>query len=271
MTIATIRRELLDVPVGLIDAPALPSRSQMDDQKLDELTASLRAIGLQQPLTLARTGERFEVIAGHRRSIAAARAGLVTVPALVYPSRDAALEAAKFAENYYREDLNPADEAIWFSELLDRDCDGDVDKLCAQLHLKRSFVEGRLLLFQGDAEIFNALRAGKITIGVAHQLNRCKATNYRRMLLHQAIVGGATTSVVSGWIMDWENQDRAQGVTTAAPAVEPAPAPVPETNYFTCACCLGTDNVHLMKPINIHDHCFRAIVWPLLKSYRGEA
>lgn len=129
MTNAFAQREFRHVLVSLIDEPQLAARTEMDEQKLEELTRDIRAIGILEPLLLVQTGERYEVIAGHRRRVAAGRAGLVDVPAIVYATRDAALERVKYSENRFREELNAADEALFFSELLERDCGGDVDKL----------------------------------------------------------------------------------------------------------------------------------------------
>src|SRR5204862_2468204 len=143
--------------------------------------------------------DRFEVLAGHRRLIACKRAGLAAAPSIVYPGKGFAHDAIQFAENRHREDLNAADEAIWFTELLESTCGGDVDVLCERLHEKRPYVEGRLNLFAGDELVFDRLRAGKINIGVAQQLNRCTDQLRRRSLLHAAITGGATVAVVSGW------------------------------------------------------------------------
>ncbi len=271
MTITTLTREFKELPIGLIDDPDNPSRSQMDEHALDELTFSIRAIGLQQPMIVARRGDRFRVVAGHRRRIACGRAGLVTAPCIIYADDSAELIAVQFSENYHREDLNAADEAIWFSELLEQHCGGDVDVLAERLHLKRSYVENRLTLFAGDESVFDALRTDKIKIGVAHQLNRCTNQMYRRYLLHQAIIGGATVSVVLGWITDWQRSEQLTLTAPASPVVASLPAPVPETNFFTCCCCGGTDNVHLMVPINVHQHCKLAILDKLLAAYRGDA
>lgn len=270
MSLAHVSREFREIPLGLIDAPELPSRASMDEQKLDELTASIREIGLQQPVIVARVGDRYEVIAGHRRTLACNRAGLAGIPCIVYPDKSTALEAVKYAENRHREDLNPADEAIWFAELLERDCGGDVDALAEKLHEKRGYVESRLLLFSGDQKVFAALQRGDIGLGVAGQLNRCADPQWRAYLLHQAIVGGATVAVASSWIQQWQRDQAIAAGASAAP-VETSPAgPVPELNYFRCAVCDGTEDVHLMQPINVHVHCKRAILDKLLASYRGE-
>lgn len=269
MGLAAIRREFRELPLGLIDEPPLPSRSSMDEHKLEELVESIRRDGLQQPMVVARTGERYEVIAGHRRWHACRRAGLAFAPCLIYPSKDAALVAVQFAENYAREELNAADEALWFSELLEKHCDGDVDVLCERLHSKRSYVEGRLLLFQGDPTVFEALQQERIKIGVAHLLNQVGAEPMRRYFLDAAVRGGATESVVKGWVLTWKQQAALEAGEPAAPAPVTVASAIPQTDYFRCACCNGTDNVHLMVPINVHSHCKLAILDKLLAAYNG--
>lgn len=270
MNLREIAVEFRELPLHLIDEPELPARSSMDDERMAQLVDDVRVKGVLVPPLVVRIGDRYEVIAGHRRRIAAGRAGLVGMRCVIYPTRAAALEAAKFSENAFREDLNPADEAIYFNQLLERDCNGDVDQLCAQLGAKRSYVEGRLLLFGGDLAVFEALQRGEITIGVAHELNKCSDERYRRYLLHQAHVGGATISVVRGWIVDWQRSQMYQPADgEPAPAIAPSSA-VPETNYFTCIVCGGSDNVHTMRPLNVHQHCNLAILQKVLAAYRGD-
>jgi ParB family transcriptional regulator, chromosome partitioning protein len=270
MTIAAGPREFKELPIGLLDDPELPSRSSMDDDAMRELVGSIRLIGLQQPMIVARTGERFEVIAGHRRRIACERAGLAVAPCIIYPSKDAAHVAIQYAENRFREELGPTDEALLFAELLERDCNGDVDVLCTKLGEKRAYVETRLLLLR-DQLIFDALREQKLgTIGVALQLLKVTDLRMRHFYLDAAIRGGATVAVVSGWLMDWQAQQRAVSGTAAAPAPAAAPGAVPNVDYFRCYVCRKTDNVHTMQPINVHSHCQLAILDELLAAYRGE-
>lgn len=271
MTIAAGTREFLDVPLALIDDPELPSRSAMDDAKLDALTESIRAIGLQQPLVLARVGDRFEVIAGHRRRIASARAGLSSVPAIVYPTKDVDTTVIQAHENSRREELNPADEAIWFSELLDRKCGGDIERLCALVGEKLSYVNNRLLLFHGDPDVFAALQRGDIKIGVAHELNTCPDAHYRRYYLDCAIKSGATITTVTGWITEFKQTMLAAPQGTAAPVADAPGVPDAIHNPFTCEVCGRADQVHLIRQINVHQHCKMAILDPLLAHARGES
>lgn len=255
MALRDVAVESRDIPIGLIDEPVLPSRSQMSDEKLDELAESIKTDGLINPIVVVPRGERYETVAGHRRRIAAGRAGLAFVPCRVYPDRGAALEAIKHAENRFREELSPAEEAIWFAELLERDHGGDVDRLAAWLNEKRGYVENRLLLLSGDEQVFKALEQRKIPIGVAQQLNLCTDPLHRRMLLDMAVRGGATVALVTGWIQEWKTI-HAPANARANDQAQPSIAPLPSVDpFFKCPCCGESDHTEAMRPVMVHDYC----------------
>lgn len=260
--------ESMLLPLATLNEPPNPSRSQFDEEKLDELTASIRQRGVLQHLIVVPEKGRYDIVAGHRRYHASKRAGLAVVPCDVYANREHADEAVQHAENRYREDLSPSDEAIWFSELVDRKFGGDVDALAAYLGEKRAYVESRLLLFQGDPKVFQAIADGKITLGVATQLNRCDDEQHRRMLLYQAIQGGATIAVVSGWIAEYLHLHKPANKNQPA-AATPAPAgPALESKFFTCVLCEKEDNVHLMQPVNMHSYCRAASFGDMLALWK---
>ncbi len=161
----------------------------------------------------------------------------------------------------------PRGEAIWFSELLERDAGGDVDTLAGLLGERRTYIESRLLLFSGDPDVFQALADGKISIGVAQQLNKCTHETFRRSYLRQACLGGATVAVVCGWIAEWKATLEPATADVRFGASGAAPAPVPQTDYFRCALCDKTDDVHAMQPVNMHTYCQRAIFGDMLTMW----
>lgn len=269
--LAHVRPEYREIAIELIDDPELASRINPDDESIESLVQRIRTLGFFSTINVKPRGDRFEVIAGHRRTIAARRAGLSTLPCLVYPSDACLLEAIQQAENVERKELSPAEEAIWFAELYERHPEEGTDGLAARVNEKRAYVEARLALLQGDDQVFAALRDGKIGVGVAQQLNRCTNQMYRRHLLDQAIRNGCTVATAATWIAEW--------VATIEPATRgalkadaPAPAAAPIVNdYFTCHACGSKAHPERMRPINVHDYCVDANVAPALEMWRRKS
>jgi ParB/RepB/Spo0J family partition protein len=259
------------VPLALVDDPALPSRTTMDEQQLDELVASIRAIGFISTIVLVPVGERYQVVAGHRRSKAARLAGLVDVPAFVYPSSSEALDAIQHAENRHREALSVTDEAIWFAQLLEAHAEEGTDGVAARVGESRTYVEGRLLLLRGCDRVFQALAEHKINIGVAQQLNRCDEDAHRFMLLDMAIRGGSTVGVVAQWVQEWKTIHQPASVNVP-PFTPGAAGPAPIVNeYFRCRVCAENHNTANMLPVQIHDYCLQALIDPATGFFRSRA
>lgn len=270
MALSQVHRESRDVLMDLIDEPELPARTAMDETKLDDLTSSIRANGVISPIAVVPKGDRYKVIAGHRRTIAGRRAGLVMMPCFVYPDESVDLTVIQAHENSRREDLNPADEAIWFDELLEHKCGGDIDKLCALVGEKLSYVDNRLALFRGDKKVFLALKDGLIKIGVAHALNKLADAPMRNYYLSQAIAHGATVALVDGWVAEWQRTVEGLPPSSPAPAASGPIAQGSTHDPHYCYVCRKSDPRFIPQLIPIHDHCLLAIVEPLLATYRGE-
>lgn len=110
------------LPVNAIRPGKYQPRTRMDEQALAELSASIKAQGLMQPVLVRPVNggsERYELIAGERRWRAAQRAGLTEIPALVREVPDNAALAMSLIENIQREDLNPIEEAAGVQRLVD--------------------------------------------------------------------------------------------------------------------------------------------------------
>ncbi|MGH9411321.1 MAG: ParB/RepB/Spo0J family partition protein [Vicinamibacterales bacterium] len=268
MNVGAVRPELREIPIGLIDEPELPSRTAMDEEKLNQLAADMRVHGFTSVLVVFREGDRFGVVAGHRRTISARRAGVVAVPCLVYPSRVDGMEAIQFSENALREDLSVTDEAIWFAELFERHQAEGTDGVAARTGTTRAYVEGRLSLLHGDAEIFGALARNEITIGVAQQLNRIGSEKYRRMYLELAVTNGATVAIAQSWVLDYKRVHAPATNDGAALDVAPPAPPPPVAEYFTCGACDGAHDMASMIPIQFHRYCVQSHLRPALLMLR---
>jgi len=151
MNLREVPREFKELPLAALDRPALDARISRNDEQLDELAGDIARRGVILPLAVVRTGERYEIVDGFCRFVASMRAGLVVVPCMIYPSTDVALQGVKYAANLFRQEMSPAEEAVFFHELLTHECGGDIEILCTLVNRKLAYVDIRLALLHGDA------------------------------------------------------------------------------------------------------------------------
>ncbi len=111
--------QMRDVDVAQLQPGKYQPRSNMDDEALNSLAASIKAQGVMQPILVrALNGSKFEIIAGERRWRAAQIAGLSQIPVIIRNVENNAALAMALIENIQREDLNPLEEAIGIQRLI---------------------------------------------------------------------------------------------------------------------------------------------------------
>ncbi len=213
------------LPTSVLLEPEHAARTTMDDERMNSLVVSIRELGVLEPLLVRPAQDGlYEVVAGHRRLRAARIAGLAELPCIDLESAELAA-AAKIHENLEREDLSPSDEAIFYAELYEQNGQ-DVDQVAALVRRSRAAVENRLNLLRGDKHVFDALEKGKISIGVAEELNRFAREEDRHFHLDYCARTGATVSTARQWRID---ANRRAELTSPAPAADPStPARTPE-------------------------------------------
>jgi len=244
---------LAKIAIAELREPTRVARAALDEAGLDELAASIRKIGLINPLTVKEVDGGYEVVAGHRRLLAARRAGLVAVPCLVRSKRDADPRALQLHENLYRVELSPVEEAAWFAELLP-ECGNDTDRLAQLVKQSRNYVESRLLLLQGDAEVLAAAAAHEITLGVAEELNKCVKAEDRAEGLHWARAGQMTVAQAKQWRVT-RNLAAATPPAVPVPSTQPAPLGPPARDIFECFICRQSEPKTDLEFWHIHRFC----------------
>ena len=166
------RTGAIEVDVDLLAPNDHQPRILIDDGKLDELAASIRANGIIQPILVCRTGSTYRIIAGERRWRAAQRAGLLKVPVVVRDlpagAEQQMLELA-LVENLQREDLNPVDEALAYQRLVD-EFGLTQDQIAAAVGKDRTSVANYLRLLRLPDEVRGDLAAGSLSMGHARAL-----------------------------------------------------------------------------------------------------
>jgi ParB family chromosome partitioning protein len=140
-------------------------RTNMDDEALKELSASIKVQGIMQPILVRPVpGGQFEIIAGERRWRAARIAGLDVVPVLVREVPDNAALAMALIENIQREDLNPLEEAAGIQRLID-EFGMTHDQAADMVGRSRSAVSNLLRLLGLAAPVRELLQVGKLDMG----------------------------------------------------------------------------------------------------------
>ena len=167
---------LRTLPVDAMVPGKYQPRRTMDEGKLDELAASIRAQGLIQPIVVrerlgadGKGGRTYEIIAGERRWRASQRAGLSDVPVVVREVDDRTVVAMALIENIQREDLNPMEEAQALQRLID---EFDLTHAAAAEAVGRSraAVSNLLRLLELPDEIRALVQAGGLEMGHARAL-----------------------------------------------------------------------------------------------------
>ena len=160
----------LEIDINSIDSNPFQPRTRFDAQALEELAASIRQLGIVQPLTVRETGDgRFQLIAGERRLRAARAAGLTHVPAYVRTADDTAMLEMALVENIQREDLDAMEVAITYQRLIE-ECSLTQEQLSDRVGKQRSTVANYLRLLRLPAEIQLGIRNRSLTMGHARTL-----------------------------------------------------------------------------------------------------
>jgi ParB family transcriptional regulator, chromosome partitioning protein len=157
---------VIRVPLDRIRPSPFQPRKEFAPEALQELTDSIRAQGIIQPLLVRERNGHYELIAGERRWRASQLVGLKDVPVIVREADDTAVLELALIENLQRENLNPLEEAQGYSELIQRfqlrqeDVAGKVGK-------SRAWVANALRLLKLPSDIQTYVRDGRLSVGHA--------------------------------------------------------------------------------------------------------
>ena len=163
--------QLRSLPVEFLHRGKFQPRVDMDPNALEELTMSVRAQGVVQPIVVRADpdGVHFEIIAGERRWRAAQAAGLAEIPAVVRTVDDETALAMSLIENIQREDLNPIEEANALQRLID-EFDMTHELAADAVGRSRAMVSNMLRLLDLHAEVREMVERGELGMGHARAL-----------------------------------------------------------------------------------------------------
>ena len=181
--------EVMYLPLSQIDPNPDQPRKAFDPDALEELSDSVKQLGVLQPILVCPQADRYRIIAGERRFRAAMQAGLATIPAFIRTLSQHEQRLAALTENLQRSDLNPMDAALAVRLLMD---EGSLtqEEAAQKLGKSRPAIANLLRLLNLSPQVQELVREGKLTEGHARVLAGIPGPARQLALAEQTILKG---------------------------------------------------------------------------------
>jgi ParB family transcriptional regulator, chromosome partitioning protein len=207
-----------EIAIGAITPNPRQPRQNFDDDALEELVASIREVGLLQPVVVRKVMPgRFELVMGERRWRACQRAGLEHVPAIVRSTPDDELLREALMENLHREQLNPLDEAAAYQQLLD-DFSATHDELAGKVGRSRPHISNTIRLLQLPPAVQRRVAAGVLSAGHARALLSLADPQEQDHLAHRIVAEGLSVRAVEEIVALGQQQEKPRRAPVRQPA-----------------------------------------------------
>ncbi|MCI8915963.1 MAG: ParB/RepB/Spo0J family partition protein [Oscillospiraceae bacterium] len=195
----TSRRQVLELPTGDIRPNPHQPRREFAQEELAELALSISQVGVLQPLSVRRTPEGWELIAGERRLRAARLAGLSRVPCLPVEADEEASALLALVENLQRKDLDVWEEASALCQLIQRHHLSQ-EEAARRVGKSQSAVANKLRLLKLPPDIIDSLRAHRLTERHARALLRLEEPAAQRGALEHILRQGLNVAQTEAYI-----------------------------------------------------------------------
>jgi ParB family transcriptional regulator, chromosome partitioning protein len=185
-----------EIPVGAITPNPRQPRQVFDEEALEELSASIRAVGLLQPVVVRRAGAgQYEIVMGERRWRACQLAQLTVIPAIVRQTADDDLLRDALIENLHREQLNPLEEAAAYQQLLD-DFSATHEELARRVGRSRPHISNTIRLLNLPPGVQQRVAAGVLSAGHARALLSVDDVQAQEQLARRIVAEGLSVRAV---------------------------------------------------------------------------
>jgi ParB family chromosome partitioning protein len=197
-----------EIQISKIEVNPFQPRTNFDEEALSELAASIREIGLIQPITLRKVSEnKFQIIAGERRFRAAQLAGMESIPAYIRKAKDDGMLEMALIENIQREDLDSIEIALSYQRLMD-ELEFTQEELSSRVGKKRSTIANYLRLLRLPAIIQKGLIEKQISMGHARAIININEPETQIMIFDQIVKYGFSVRKVEEIVRDLFNQKK---------------------------------------------------------------
>lgn len=177
-----------ELPVNLIEPNPDQPRTDIDEERIAELSASIAQHGVLMPIMVRPIGDKYQIIAGERRWRAARAAGLEKVPVVIRNSGEIETLEIALIENLQREDLNQIEAAYGYKRLMERN-NMTQQEVAERIAKSRSAVANTLRLLDLPEEVQELLYSGKLTAGHARAVLSLPGDEERIKLANKIVEG----------------------------------------------------------------------------------
>ncbi|MDR3128428.1 MAG: ParB/RepB/Spo0J family partition protein [Bifidobacteriaceae bacterium] len=207
------------IELDKIKANPKQPRNTFDKGQLEQLTASIKEVGVQQPIVVRKTDDTYELVMGERRTRASRLAGLSTIPAIIKQTDDDELLTKALIENIHRANLNPIEEASAYKQLMD-DFGSTQDDLANKLSKSRSQIANMLRLLKLPIKVQQYIQNNKLSFGAAKVLMTVENPYRLEIIAQQAARDGLTIKQIESLISNPNNiMPKAKPFTMKIPGV----------------------------------------------------
>lgn len=178
---------IVNIPIERIVANPNQPRTNFDPKTLAELSQSIKELGVIQPITVRKVGDKFELISGERRFRASQMAEIDSIPAYVRLADDREMLEMALVENIQREDLDAIEIALTFQRMID-EVNLTQEEMSKRVGKERSTVTNYLRLLKLDPIVQTGIRDGMITMGHGRALISVEDTD-TQLDVYEKIIG----------------------------------------------------------------------------------
>jgi len=242
-----------NVKIDLIDRPEDLARLEIQQAEIESLADSIRERGLQQPIKVARRGERFAIIFGDRRFLACQLLERKTIQATVVDAADEEVLIDRAIENIQRVDLTPVEEALQYQGMIDK-MGMKLVQVARKVGKKEGTIKRRLDLLKFPNNFRGAVHRRQVSVTVAEELMACADPAHRDYLLEMAVEHGITKDIARMWVQDWR-KSVAPRIDAGVQGGGGEPLGFDKKHYIACGLCEEPVDVTKIKTITICQGC----------------
>ena len=202
--------DVLRIPVDLIEPNPYQPRMNFDTEALEELALSIRTLGLIQPITVRRKGDKYQIISGERRYRASLLAGMDMIPAYIRDASEQGMLEMAIVENIQRENLDPIEVALSYQRLME-ECNLTQEQMAERVSKKRASVANQLRLLKLPAKVQHDLKVGLVSVGHAKVLLGIEDPAVQEALCDLIVKNGLSVRQLEDKVKSLEKGDKPAG------------------------------------------------------------